>query len=727
MSSSAKLQVRSQRHSLVARELADFMGAVSTGTSSRAGDDIGGGDETYSLLQSNACGEDMDSSWHADTGDEDQVAALEEHGFLCIYDSHGPTSRGRSGDRSRSREPKALLLFRWCELWNKLLLRNNSDIIAEKLPTFHAAHQFIFNKHTFHFAMGATMYYMCSLGVLSYMGYVSFAESLSSNFGVICLSWIYAAGYYSAKRFGGKLHLDRLRTGLNSASASAPASASASASDRTLATTLSMRTDRVHPARGDGENAANDRGDPHPHVPLPQERMLSRINTSLNISINMHNVVKAKGGGITSTSTSTATGTKQSLMHKVLSDVLCNFSALRSLCVCHEQIETSAALDRATLPVPEFYLLLSMGIQYLHITRVHGYKTATKVEGILTAGYLFFTIGYAFQAIVWLAVNVVYYCDEQGSYYDPKACKEAVAWEVALLGGTVYAAAAILNALAVVTILCLLFLASDTTHRLGHTWISRFERLRSVSVTEEEEEAEEEEEEQSEQRKRIASVNNPIDITDTAGNGNGASADADADATLKLGGVCKNQTEAETKKNTDYHASQFAAMKDHLGRDATERYLFLCKWTMELGRFWKVFLVQIFTIPVGGLVFFLYKIVQTVDEGTDQERVIIYLGLILITAGCIAAPLYAVSHSNSAIDKLKECVTYSSPNDFNAVGGRQNWLDFFEAAPCYWYVYGWAITPGVLMSFLTTGFISVASVLIASYYPELAGQLQGGE
>lgn len=230
--------------------------------------------------------------------------------------------------------------------------------------------------------------------------------------------------------------------------------------------------------------------------------------------------------------------------------------------------------------------------------------------------------------------------------------------------------AALIPLLAALTIFCMLFLISDTIHRLGHTWISRFERLRNLSMAESDE----------------------------------VSTDF---------------------KDSKQNAEQFKVMKDHLGRDASERYLFLCKWTMEVGRFWKAFITQILIVPTFGLAYFLYMVIETVD-GENREPAFLYFGLFFITVWCIACPLYAVSYSNSAIEKIRECVIYSSPEDFSAVGGRSSWLEFFDAAPCYWHVYGWAITPRTLMSFITTSTLSALGVALSVFHPELGLEIPEG-
>jgi hypothetical protein len=301
---------------------------------------------------------------------------------------------------------------------------------------------------------------------------------------------------------------------------------------------------------------------------------------------------------------------------KVITDILCNPKACELVFSCGE--DTSSALDKAAIPVPNSLMLLSMGAKYLNITRVQGYIISTKVESMLIIGYILFVGLYFVKSIVWLAYEAVIYCDKSGNYFDAGKCREAIAWEVSLLGGTVFFVAAIIPLLAVLTIFCMLFLIADTIHRLGHTWISRFERLRNVSIVEFDE----------------------------------------VNADFK-----------DSKQNVE----QFKVMKDHLGRDASERYLFICKWTMEVGRFWKAFIMQILIVPTFGLMYFLYMVIETVD-GESKEQAFLYFGLFFITMWCIACPLYAVSYSNSAIEKMRECVNYSSPDNFSAVGGRSNWL-----------------------------------------------------
>jgi hypothetical protein len=80
--------------------------------------------------------------------------------------------------------------------------------------------------------------------------------------------------------------------------------------------------------------------------------------------------------------------------------------------------------------------------------------------------------------------------------------------------------------------------------------------------------------------------------------------------------------------------------------------------------------------------------------------------------------LFVIMHANSAMDLLREGIVNSSDEDFSLIGARDNWIKFIDEAPCYWYIFGFAITKGWMIGFLSGGIAAVFGALIVSELAE---------
>jgi hypothetical protein len=78
-------------------------------------------------------------------------------------------------------------------------------------------------------------------------------------------------------------------------------------------------------------------------------------------------------------------------------------------------------------------------------------------------------------------------------------------------------------------------------------------------------------------------------------------------------------------------------------------------------------------------------------------------------------PIYCLAYTNSAVETIMNGFSYAAPEDYEALGGRDSWLEFIRAAPLYWYVFGFAITKSWLIGFIG-GIISATIVTIGSSY-----------
>lgn len=102
------------------------------------------------------------------------------------------------------------------------------------------------------------------------------------------------------------------------------------------------------------------------------------------------------------------------------------------------------------------------------------------------------------------------------------------------------------------------------------------------------------------------------------------------------------------------------------------------------------------------------------------EFLVLFFMLLLISS---------ISYANSAMSLLKSSIKSSVPpvndndleGDFSVLGGRKLWLDYIDEVPCYWTIYGFALTPQWLQGFVTgalvTIVVSLIPVLVTSAVP----------
>jgi len=73
-----------------------------------------------------------------------------------------------------------------------------------------------------------------------------------------------------------------------------------------------------------------------------------------------------------------------------------------------------------------------------------------------------------------------------------------------------------------------------------------------------------------------------------------------------------------------------------------------------------------------------------------------YIAIVIITVKIFSTPTICCSYANSAMDLLFFKLKTSGPDDYSAIGGRGKFIEYATNTPCYWYIFGFAITPSWL-------------------------------
>jgi hypothetical protein len=154
-----------------------------------------------------------------------------------------------------------------------------------------------------------------------------------------------------------------------------------------------------------------------------------------------------------------------------------------------------------------------------------------------------------------------------------------------------------------------------------------------------------------------------------------------------------------------------SSFKAVLERDACEAYLFQFSFMNHIGDRLNLLFAIAFLFAVATIVTQIY-ITATQDSPEKafitSQSTLTYPTVLVVTF-LYAFPIWCMARANSSVDMMVNMVVGSGVNDFDVIGGRDVWIDFFSANPCFWRLFGYPLT------FNTLG-VAIASVLAPVCY-----------
>ena len=170
----------------------------------------------------------------------------------------------------------------------------------------------------------------------------------------------------------------------------------------------------------------------------------------------------------------------------------------------------------------------------------------------------------------------------------------------------------------------------------------------------------------------------------------------------------------------------------YLKRDCYERYILLKNLMEKISILWSGILV---TILLASTIFSIYLYTILLFTGFALYGTI---AMLLFAICCCLTPILCCSYANSAMDKLVfryefhiyhfsftntnttilllHSLKTSGPDDYSVIGGREAFLAFANDTPCFWYIFGFAITPSWLAGFMGGSASAIAvSVLVTKF------------
>jgi hypothetical protein len=145
-------------------------------------------------------------------------------------------------------------------------------------------------------------------------------------------------------------------------------------------------------------------------------------------------------------------------------------------------------------------------------------------------------------------------------------------------------------------------------------------------------------------------------------------------------------------------------------RDAIEHYFFICEVFTAADKIWSPALTAIFLVGVVNCV--VYVTVLGVNSSALDNNLILSLIIYLSVRFIVlfVYPILSLCHANAYIYELSNCFQKSSKDDFQLMGGSEEWVEFMTNCPAAWTFHGLWITWDRLFGLMwTCGAAGIAS------------------
>ena len=154
-------------------------------------------------------------------------------------------------------------------------------------------------------------------------------------------------------------------------------------------------------------------------------------------------------------------------------------------------------------------------------------------------------------------------------------------------------------------------------------------------------------------------------------------------------------------------------LRFRLKTDAYEHYLFIQAYVKQISDIWSPIILFLGIISILLLMVLVARVWNdSYASGADY----IYIGGTFLIFGVVAIfPLSCIAYANGATTTIRDCFRrYSTPTNYDIIGGREAWMEYIEESPAYWTVFGFPLTWGSLYSVIGT-FLGSVVILGISY------------
>lgn len=295
--------------------------------------------------------------------------------------------------------------------------------------------------------------------------------------------------------------------------------------------------------------------------------------------------------------------------------------------------------------------------------------------------YVFFS-----RTLVWYIIAPISQCPNGLLTSDSaEVCRYYFYFLLLTLGSMTLYFVQLIFGMSIMVALVSLSYGSEIAYRLTDAWIKKFKSLRRVEEYDMEEFID-----QNLEKKKNASIGR-----NHSGRSSVKAAVVTSDEVMPF--VSKRQFHFESEKNICEHPLYY-----WIKRDATEHYFFICEVFQASDRIWSPALTFIFLMAVGiALVAVLYAVLL----GNISHPIVLLQTIIFASVRIFVLfiyPLMSLCHANAYIYELTNCFRRASKDDFQLIGGCEQWIDFMENCPAAWTYNGIWITWDRLLGLVWT-------------------------
>ena len=151
-------------------------------------------------------------------------------------------------------------------------------------------------------------------------------------------------------------------------------------------------------------------------------------------------------------------------------------------------------------------------------------------------------------------------------------------------------------------------------------------------------------------------------------------------------------------------------------RDAIEHYFFICEVFSASDGVWSFALLGIFLIGVIIMSVYIFElgVIKNVSVEVYVQVIIFMLVRFLVL---FIYPIVSLCHANAYIYEMTSFFSKASKEDFQLIGGCQDWIDFTTSCPAAWTFLGlwitWDRLFGLLWTFAAGGIASGVAAVFA--------------
>jgi hypothetical protein len=151
-------------------------------------------------------------------------------------------------------------------------------------------------------------------------------------------------------------------------------------------------------------------------------------------------------------------------------------------------------------------------------------------------------------------------------------------------------------------------------------------------------------------------------------------------------------------------------------RDAIEQYLFIQETMTIVGNIWSPVLTGLFVLTIylsaSEIYYLLFERSQHLGGYYIYVEAALYVFAWFIFL--VIYPICSIAFANFYLLKISENFKLSAKEDYQVIGGQEEWLELFEKYPVVWTYYGIYITGDRLAGLLWTVVLSFASILFTA-------------